>query len=761
MPELNLVSKADFNAKMQDLIDAVEAGNDLSDVHTVDQNTGDGWYKGDVYTGGTGLANAQKLAKESDVLDMVYNGRDDTKNTPHVMTWFNDVEHVNSLLDIPSWSICSILGEKFKELTPSFPDVAEIANNYTYYLETRESGTNANIKLYLLYRSPRTTVWAGYTSYNATTHVTTLNWNKIITPTDSTLTKDTVPADAKAVGDKLDTVESDIDTIKSKFIARTELSLENAVNIAGYVTNSGEWYKTNGERKGSSYVLAIADLAVIGVNKIAVRNKLSVNANVSFVKNLETLATAEPQFCTGETGRHTPPIGADAELIIPSDCTAIVIGHMSPSNVDATPHVFIYYDVDSVQDVDENDVAFEYYGDHSEPEMYWWTENGSMDVDSGTVKHSAFYQIRPNTEYYLTAPIIYKPSAESPYPCLGAFLDVEKKWIAPILSTDITYISPSYTGGANTYRPDQGADDAPDITNYPASKYLTFGKFKTPLNARYVSINICDDANSYLSTICSRRVFMLRGTGNFMLRKGDTALQKYANKKLCMIGPSSLMIDLLKRAGANNPSSSDQTYTAGQQEYIRPFFESVTAFGYSGAGYASDSWQRAYDYKCPIYYRICGTGTDNGEITFNLPGGTQRTYNCGKTGKDLSGYDVFVIYGSSNGLTLETVGEYTDDTETTYCGAIRNVIDKIYADNPKAEIHLVTFWHSGDSDVKEASNTQLRLLAENMSFGLIDADKESGINPTNFPEYKSSDTHLGNEGNRRVGLLLRKHLIGF
>lgn len=125
----------------------------------------------------------------------IFAGRDREENTPHVMTRFSDVENAESFDDIPNWSICSLLGSKFKALQPNFPDASEISDNGTYYLEKRLIGS---ITMCLLYRSPRNTVWAGYTSVSDASIV---NWNKIVSPTDATVSKAGIPADAKAVAD--------------------------------------------------------------------------------------------------------------------------------------------------------------------------------------------------------------------------------------------------------------------------------------------------------------------------------------------------------------------------------------------------------------------------------------------------------------------------------------------------------------------------------------------------------------------------------
>ena len=412
----------------------------------------------------------------------------------------------------------------------------------------------------------------------------------------------------------------------------------------------------------------------------------------------------------------------------------------------------------------DREPVFEFYGDHEDAEPCWWTAQGTLDTGSPSRLHSARYPIRPGAAYYLASPLNTQ--------CLGAFFDAAGNYLAPLRGTthahpDVTPIAASYTGGENTYLPDQAAVERlpagenteaaadPDTVTYPAGSYMTFGRFTAPEKAAFISLNLYLGSATYCrSVLCSEPVYMARGTGNLVLRRGDPALQRYGNKRLCLIGPSTLMINRLLRAGAADPASGEATYTAGLQEYLRPFFREVKTLGYSGAGYAAGSETRTNPAKLSICHRICGT---DGPVTVN---GAEFV----SPGIDLSGYDVFVFFGSSNGLTAETLGENGDTGAETFCGAIRRIIQKIYADNPKAEVHLMTFSHTADTEgmrLKEAANEQLRLMAEELALGLVDSYRISGMNPLNFAQCKSADKHLGNEGNRRVGLMLRRHFVGF
>ena len=413
---------------------------------------------------------------------------------------------------------------------------------------------------------------------------------------------------------------------------------------------------------------------------------------------------------------------------------------------------------------------FMYYGDFSDAELYYWTISGSSaTLDSNDSHyHSKPIRVKPNTDYYLTGPVT---SA-----CLGVYMDNAGR-VVDILhgitqssDGDVTAVSAAYGElEDNQYAPDNGATVGPgepgsrttdvDVTTYPGSKYMTFHRFTTPKNAVYLSINVFNGAQTrYRTTLCSKRLFMPRDNGNLVLFKGDPALTKYSKKKLCVIGPSTIMVNLLQRKGAQGATVTTSDYTAGIQEYLRPFFEEVMGFGCSGAGYPPVS--AATSKKLPICYRLCGT-PDGG---FEVP--DRGTYYLGEDDiPDLSRYDVFLLFASSNGLSAETastIGTHTDAAGTnSICGAMKQVIAHIYEQNPKAEIWLETIWNGANDEVKFAENEQIRLIAQDYALGIFDCERECGINPSNFAQYKSSDSHLGNAGYQRAAEYVRKCLIGF
>ena len=409
-------------------------------------------------------------------------------------------------------------------------------------------------------------------------------------------------------------------------------------------------------------------------------------------------------------------------------------------------------EVDNLQDevdclFDDFDSVFECYTDFEEI-TYWWNSTGGYSANASLV-HTQKFKVRPNTDYYCTM--------VSNNTCLGAFFDAAGNWIAPLLLTDFTDITPSYGGGANTYVPDNNAyaqdGSAPSVANY-----MTFKKFTTPANARYFSFNCTKTADRYRQCICSKLVYLMNASGNYRIFKDDDFYQKFKDKKLCVIGSSTIMIDRLYRsAKGDRYVAGEQTegYISGFQEYLRPYFAEVRGLGHSGAAFAKGRGSATG--QCSIYTRICG-GTES--FTYD---GTSYEFNI--TAPDLSGYDVFIVVTKdANGLTNATIGNYTDETADTYSGAIRLICEKIQTDNPKAVIYFMPFQPAiltGDSKtMRVAANTQMKLLAEEQAYGWI-GESVPGYSTVNFDLYSYDGTHFNCEGNRMFAEYVKKQLIGF
>lgn len=363
------------------------------------------------------------------------------------------------------------------------------------------------------------------------------------------------------------------------------------------------------------------------------------------------------------------------------------------------------------------DTGFELYTEFIREDM-WWNNNGGLISSRPDLKHCSPIRIRPNTQYFQGYKILGNT-------CYGAFFDKEGNWIAPLKDEDFIEYS---------YKTPNG-DPTSSLTNY-----VKLYTFTSPAGAYYFSYNMALDSSAgypYRNYVASKPLFMLSNTGNYIINKNDALYQRYKDKKLCVFGASAVMIDRLFRDGSNNDFNQ---YVVGWQEYLYPYFDTVDSYGYSSA-----SW-RKYDVEDgasvrSIYSRI---------VTDQL---------------DLSGYDVYILCASGNALTASTIGSVSSPSDLgdvgTYVGAMRQVIDYIYSQNPLAEIYVTNLTSTGDNTTRMTCNDEVKNMAHLVSCPYIDLFQDTCINAYNRTLYSyDGGNHMNQLGNQIVGLAHRKAIIG-
>lgn len=359
----------------------------------------------------------------------------------------------------------------------------------------------------------------------------------------------------------------------------------------------------------------------------------------------------------------------------------------------------------------------------------WWKADGSFDSVS-THKHSQLLPVRPSTAYYTGLKI-------DGYESYGAFFDRNGEYISSLLTANLTEYE---------YKLPDGTDMA---TTRDYTKLYTF---TTPSNAYFFSLNFNRLAQFlYCSYVASKPVFAWNGTGNTIIKKDDALYQKTKNRKLCVIGTSQIMIDRLNRTGKfDGPDSEDASqYIVGVQEYLIPWWNTVDSYGYSDA---------------PMMYKSSEDDPENPT--------TKSIYTRVVTDQlDLSGYDDFFIGHSTSGLTSSNVGTLTgyDDlgSNTTFIGALRQIIAYIYTQNPKANIFVQTriirsaFSNPTTYNNTLAANEQIRNMAKMLALTCVDTANESGFNYYVAPHWcYDNGGHPNQLGNKMIGLAMRKTMIG-
>lgn len=386
-----------------------------------------------------------------------------------------------------------------------------------------------------------------------------------------------------------------------------------------------------------------------------------------------------------------------------------------------------------------------------------WNSTGKL-VYATSRYHSNLLPIIPGARHYLG----YLDTSED-HNYVGAFFDQYGNWLSTLNTSDVVAY-PARAGNSDASLTDDNSYLAPNgnlvIDGGAAASYVSLYYFVAPSNAYYFSYNLNTDTNntySYREYVSSKPVFALSGSGNYICRGGDALYQSKKKKKLCIIGPSSVMIDRYRPTKSNVPIN-DTEYVIGAQEYLAPWYQKVDSYGFS-----SGSWAE-YD---PENQRSIYTG-----IVTNHA--------------DLSDYDEFLLYPSGNNVNVgaSEIGTYESTDVSTYFGALNATIDYIYNQVPLAKIYLMDLSYRGSyykyAGIKakwDTINEQLALLSKKESLELIQMSNNLGCNEHTYHStvevedgvyvvdndrgYTYDGLHSNNTGNKVTGLYLRKCMLGF
>lgn len=346
-----------------------------------------------------------------------------------------------------------------------------------------------------------------------------------------------------------------------------------------------------------------------------------------------------------------------------------------------------------------------------------------------------------------------------PQACGGAFLRADLNWHSAIIFP--------YGGSSAGANVTEQTYEIPDVSGATSLTYAKLWKFVVPNDVAYVSLNLRREGSESYHCQClgTMPIIGATGTGNRIWRKGDPQRAAKKDKTLYLIGPSTIAIDRSYRRIYDAPAYTDPTATypavdpytlpnepiVGLQEYLYPYYKEVISLGFDGQGYMSD-------------------GSTDGVVARIIAG----DYN-NATAHPLNDADEVVILtnGNSTGENND-IGEYDDDTLETYCGAVNNLIDHIYAQNSGhlVRIYLATrLVQYPDSDNRavryKERNAKFREIAANKGVALIEEDK-AGINYLNY-RFMSYDAerdiynpyggHPNNEGNRVRGQIILSGLL--
>lgn len=543
--------------------------------------------------------------------------------------------------------------------------------------------------------------------------------------TDKTLAISGDAADSKVVGDYIS-------------------ALRSAICVPTITWNLGKLISSSGAVSNSNYYALTPKIPCSGGDTF-INDTPSTDANntyfVMYICTYKTTTTLNDTFV------ERKGFMANRRVTVDDDITGVrfCFGRASSSGVqitstDISTYVSIEYytkgasleDYLYLKNCDTNmQNNIDLLNNNDDPDMFcytsfdhierFWTATGNLGSNT-SIYHTQKCRIIPGGKLYL--------SGMANQEVIGAFFDAKGDWIAPFNKSDGSLYLYKKPDGTGTY-----------------SDYASIYEFTAPVAARYVSLNLGTNANvTYCTYVSSKPVFLLTDTGNYCVKDSPTYAAT-SDKKVCVIGASKTMIGRLYRSAISQ-------YLVGWQEYIAPWYALLETYGYSGHSMGTG-------YSPNIYSNV---------VTAQL---------------DLSAYDIFIIGSTHNGLTTTGVGSwgtaYEAPSETsTYMGALRNLIEYIYTQNPIAKIYVSTleqeevyYDHPDTYGVLEDDlNDKIRAMCKALSLELNDWAADAGFNiyTYNNPDvtpfdptagYTYDGTHFNQRGAQVIGLLTRKNVIGF
>lgn len=539
---------------------------------------------------------------------------------------------------------------------------------------------------------------------------------------DNTLSVTGKAADAKKTGDEISDIETAITYSPENLLQKMTPTPREVYGVTYSYDSTTDTYTASGTRTGNASMSILStsspkpDFIVFGETYQLVYDTTDENVSFELIYKLN----GSYVYMHWNT---------DTTFTLPADATEVGLRLIAYSGtvIDATIKAKLYkaytWDKNKVLDLYNQNRVFELYTDF-EQNAGWWTASGTLD-SNGNHKHTQLLPIRPGVTYYTGYKI-------PEYDVYGIFYDKygEKlSYLTSAMLTEHQYQLPDGTG------------------EIARSNYSPMFKFTAPHGAYFISFNfsILNNATynyTYRNYLASKPIFASSTYGDLVLTDDNPIYKKFGQRKLAIIGTSQVMVDRYNRNGYfdSTNTASDQ-FVSGFQEYLMPYWAQVDSYGYSNAQmmYSSSESPKS------IYTRV---------VTDQL---------------DLSQYDDIYLTHSSAGVTDSNIGTITSPTDlgdnTTYLGAVRQIIEYIYTQNPKAHIYLQTRYIRSQFDSAttlarvQILNGGIRDFADMMGIDCVADDLNSGFNYKNAAYWcYDSGGHYNQYGSKMVGQSVLKAL---
>lgn len=368
----------------------------------------------------------------------------------------------------------------------------------------------------------------------------------------------------------------------------------------------------------------------------------------------------------------------------------------------------------------------------------WVLSSGAIDTEHD-YPATDYLRVIPGKDYYFTDNPTFVSSAGT----IGAFYDVEQRLVSTFRGDNLTYVEEYAYKLPNGYV-------SYDSSSSSNTKYIKMYVLHVPENAYWVKMNV-NSGRKYNWSLCTKPMYAVTGNGNWTIPGSDQQYQMFNRRKLCVIGPSTTMIDRY------NPNKNGFAQNImGWQEYLVPWYGTVDSYGYSGASWGDDYTYGETNYS--IHNMICGNAA------------------LGIDPVDLSQYDDFVLTSSTNGILQYDVGTWDKSDPSystgTYLGAFRDTIDYIYSQNGSARIMIgdMPDYESLSTSAKakrDAINKGTYEMCEALGIRMLDFQNE-GVNQHTmdyttdgvFDRWSYDGVHYNQVGSKMLGMYYLRNIIG-
>ena len=659
------------------------------------------------------VENAAAEAKATG--EAIWHTKTHSSNQPRVMTRFTGGASISDVLEMPDWSYFQQKGTTLQsKLGSGFTDTLSGADYIIYRMSYQNFGTTNGV--FLLTVLGGGSMWWGYqTTVN---EQYTIVWTRI---------------DARSV----------LNNFADSYLYRNRGIESNAhlLPMLQITTTEYNGYSKLTDMPSMSYHAAIgSEITAIDAENIP---ELANNVTHYIFRLTTTINNSGSMFLLSTLSGSKIWVGYNLN---DSDTVTWICVYDKNKNDSETAQI-------SQLNSENANRRFVYTFDESELITGFWDASGMAN----TFSHTPYIRVTPGERIY-TGFLVNQDVS-------GIWADENFTRVGSILKSNYTKYDYELPNGTGNHQSNTASSIGSEYENqnyrYAPIYYIT-----VPSGAFYASFNANTLGTQYYRMyVANFPIFYFNDGSKLDLYPGDKFYNEKKNKKLLVIGPSTVMIDRRREDWTQSEDSATYRFTIGFQEYLVPYYKEVFSLGYSGYGWGNQENHSIYK-----------------ELT--------------DANIDWTDYDEFLLMSSVNEITHTGIGDwgsyesyppYPNGSVSAMSFIARDIISAFAtAEKEPPNIYITTGvkgkrfaddevrqnvpgYASGTTDRQliEDQNTQIKELSDGISIKCIDLFVDSGENFYNyyyednpFNGYTYDGTHWNNVGSKRIGEAIRRAIVG-